>query len=290
MYLLIDQGNSRCKYLLTGELGGALSSVEQKAIEQGAWDNANFDDEIWKLYLAAFESRKIKAVLVSSVASQDRKDWFAGLCQEVLGITAQFAVSAESYVKSNARKKNDPKLVNSYSTSQALGVDRWLAMIAAFERVDTDFVVMDAGTAITTDWVDQEGQHQGGHIVAGGQMLQSSLMGTTGGIAWSASHDGSLEQQDVDAESSKHLLGQNTTAAVALGAETMIQGYCHQLLRQFSEQAKLETISFLVTGGDGKIIAEWLQQAVDLLELDYAVNYYPNLVFEGLSYSFALNN
>ncbi|GAA4362052.1 type III pantothenate kinase [Kangiella marina] len=270
MFLLIDQGNSRCKYLLTEALG------DIKAVDSGSWENQDFDTASWKGLLAPFQAKGIGRVLVSSVAGQARKEWFGALCHEVLGIWPEFAESGESYVSTSS-----VTLSNCYDTPQALGVDRWLAMIAVSERVTREFIVIDAGTAITTDWVNHKGQHQGGHIIPGGRMLQQSLLGQTGGIAWSAKHDSTAKGE---------LLGENTSAAVALGAETMIKGYCYQVMKDVVNESSGKQLSVLVTGGDGPFVTECLQRVVEDMPLACRVEYQPNLVIEGLSHWFSLNN
>ncbi len=48
-------------------------------------------------------------------------------------------------------------LTNSYSDPFRMGVDRWLAMLAAWHRVAGPLIVVDAGTALTVDIVDSSG-------------------------------------------------------------------------------------------------------------------------------------
>ena len=275
MHLLLDLGNSRCKYLLAAYLPVVMTQGSEER-ELGSWDNKSFDQGYWEAQLKRFQSETLSKVLVSSVAGKDRKEWLEAICQQVLGLTPLFAESTETYVSEKLGQ-----LRNSYDNPVALGVDRWLAMVAAFEQSETEFVVIDAGTAITTDWVSKDGQHQGGHIVAGGRMLQQSLLGGTGGIAWSASHDGELKGES---------FGVNTSAAVALGAETMIKGYCGQLMKDIADQAETKAVKLFVTGGDGDFIVTCLQEAMKERQLEYSISYQPHLVLKGLSYWFSLNN
>ena len=275
MYLLLDLGNSRCKYLLSDALPVVVAQGSEE-YELGSWDNQSFNQGFWEKQLQRFQSKKLSKVFVSSVAGKERKEWLEAICQQVLGLTPIFAESTEAYVSEKLGQ-----LRNSYDNPVALGVDRWLAMIAAFEQSESEFMVIDAGTAITTDWVSKDGQHQGGHIVAGGRMLQQSLLGGTGGIAWSASHDGELKGES---------FGVNTSAAVALGAETMIKGYWGQLMKDLADQAETKAVKLFVTGGDGDFIVTCLQEAMKERQLEYSVSYQPHLVLEGLSYWFSLNN
>ena len=63
-------------------------------------------------------------------------------------------------------------LKNGYADPASLGVDRWLALLAAWRKYETSLCVVDCGTAITVDIVLHEGQglggrHLGGHIYPG---------------------------------------------------------------------------------------------------------------------------
>ena len=44
-----------------------------------------------------------------------------------------------------------------------MGVDRWLAILGAAKLTDKPFAVIDAGTAVTVDFV-ADGQHLGGRL------------------------------------------------------------------------------------------------------------------------------
>jgi len=58
-------------------------------------------------------------------------------------------------------------VVNGYHEPERLGVDRWLALIAAADLVAGDCMVIDAGSAITLDLLRGNGQHLGGAILPG---------------------------------------------------------------------------------------------------------------------------
>lgn len=58
-------------------------------------------------------------------------------------------------------------VINGYERPGQLGVDRWLALIGAADRVVGDCIVIDAGSAITLDLLRADGQHLGGAILPG---------------------------------------------------------------------------------------------------------------------------
>ena len=58
-------------------------------------------------------------------------------------------------------------VTNGYARPEQLGVDRWLALLAAADIVDGDCMVIDAGSAITLDLLRGDGTHLGGAILPG---------------------------------------------------------------------------------------------------------------------------
>ena len=63
-----------------------------------------------------------------------------------------------------------------YQHPSRLGVDRWLALIAAHHACAAPLLVIDAGTAITYDLLLADGRHLGGLILPGVDMMRSSLI------------------------------------------------------------------------------------------------------------------
>ena len=67
-------------------------------------------------------------------------------------------------------------LTLSYDDPSKLGVDRFLAMLAALERYpNSPLLVIDAGSAVTFDVIDAKGMHQGGLIMPGLKALRESF-------------------------------------------------------------------------------------------------------------------
>ncbi|AOE50711.1 type III pantothenate kinase [Kangiella sediminilitoris] len=269
MYLLIDQGNSRCKYLLTQKVSPLLAG------EKGAWDNHDFDQVFWSEQLERFAEKPLKKIVVSSVAGQERKGWFKRLCLDVLGLEPIFATTSDEQALDNGCT-----LYNSYEQPSALGVDRWLAMLEALELNEGACMVVDAGTAITLDVIDSRGKHRGGHIVPGLNLIQQSLLGETQNIAWSAGHDSKLDGS---------LLGTNTSAAIAFGAEVMVLGYTKEIIAQLAAQ-ELMPGRIIITGGDASLIEKGIKELKGIFSDKLETEYRPDLVLEGLARWFSLNN
>ena len=152
---------------------------------------------------------------------------------------------------------------NGYEDVAQLGVDRWLALVAAWKHFQSDVIVFDLGTAMTADYVQKNGKHLGGYIVPGVNAMRDALGQST--------RDVKVHQRKSHSSSAK--LGQNTHDAVHLGLAYMQLGWinsCIDLGSQFF--GKVPTL--VLTGRDpihGRLC--------QLLPFQY----YPDLVLEGLA-------
>ena len=152
MKLYVDAGNTRLKWCLE-EAGETVAS--------GA---GALDGESPLAGIAGFASR-IRRIAVSTVASEENRE-------RLLGYLAGLSnVPARCYWSEPERAG----LQNAYSDYHRMGADRWHAMYGAWLGHKQGFVVVDAGSAVTVDFVDQCGRHLGGYILPGLQMMFRSL-------------------------------------------------------------------------------------------------------------------
>jgi type III pantothenate kinase len=155
--LLIDIGNSRIKWawaqgdeLETGRAGQGDFAALERACRP---DAASRPDH----------------VLLASVAGAERARQVSELCTLRWDIVPLLLRSREQ--QGGVR--------NGYREPAQLGVDRWLAVVAAVASYGKPVVVWDLGTATTLDAVDGAGQHLGGWILPGpGTMLDSLVKDT----------------------------------------------------------------------------------------------------------------
>jgi type III pantothenate kinase len=66
-------------------------------------------------------------------------------------------------------------VVNGYCQPEQLGVDRWLALLAARYISKRPLLVVSCGTATTLDAMDRNGRHLGGMILPGLRLFQRCL-------------------------------------------------------------------------------------------------------------------
>lgn len=81
-----------------------------------------------------------------------------------------------TWIKSSAMSCG---VVNKYEQPEQLGADRWAALISAWHKVQGPCLVVSAGTAMTIDMLDAQGQFIGGQILPGRRLMQASLAAGT---------------------------------------------------------------------------------------------------------------
>jgi type III pantothenate kinase len=148
---------------------------------------------------------------------------------------------------------------NAYAEPDHMGVDRWLAMLAAWNRFHNALCVIDIGTAVTADVVAADGRHLGGIIAPGIALSQSALQTQTAGI------------RHADAEG-RAALGQSTGACVANGCLLSVVGVLHMTLELMERECGAGGV-VVVTGGDAPRILPFLPDTC---------THVPTLVFDGM--------
>lgn len=171
---------------------------------------------------------KIEKILISSVMDAERNEQLDIFFKEKMAIAPQFATS-------KALWKN---LKNGYDQPQKLGVDRWLAMIAAFHENNSACIVVDCGTAITVDVIDAAGGHRGGFIAPGFNAMHQALFSAT------------LIPPLPVGESNLSAPGSNTASAIANARLAMLAGLIREAERVLSDSATNTQSLIIATGGD----------------------------------------
>jgi type III pantothenate kinase len=152
-------------------------------------------------------------------------------------------------------------IANLYETPETLGKDRLAAAIGANELFpNQNILVIDAGTAITYDFVSAENQYLGGNISPGLQMRFQALHHFTGKLPL-------IEKSAFSPE-----FGQNTTEAIRSGVQNGIVFEIDKTIDLFAE--KYDDLQVIMTGGDSIFIHP-------LIESDVLVHH--NLTLIGLN-------
>jgi len=158
MRLLLDLGNTRLKWALRDgadwHAQGAVSWNEDVVLAlHDAWRNLPTPHDAFG----------------ASVVDGSREAQVAAV------VTACFARDTE-WLRTPAEACG---VRNAYPEPTRLGVDRFLAMVAAHAEGLAPCVLAGVGTALTLDALTADGRHLGGLIAPGPQLMQQSLLGTT---------------------------------------------------------------------------------------------------------------
>ncbi|PCM42861.1 type III pantothenate kinase [Marinobacter sp. ANT_B65] len=236
MKLLIDAGNTRLKWRL--EQDGLV-------LDEG-WSALGGGDP-----LVGIEGRldAVSRVGVSTVIREEKR-------LELLAYLQQKVSAPVNFHWAEARRCG---LQNSYADVKTMGADRWHGMYGAWKRCKSGYAVIDAGSAITVDYVNSTGEHLGGYILPGLKMMLRSLKSDAARILFEA---GALSGSDP---------GKSTAECVNQGLSWLSRAMIERVGRDMSD---LGLSQALVTGGD----------AGRLLQLGLEGAHYPSLVLEGLSY------
>jgi type III pantothenate kinase len=237
LILDLDIGNTRCKWRLRGPGCSSSGAVALEDLIAGA--------------LSVQLNSKVRRVRIASVRGEPIRQSVEQWCLNCFHIAPEFAVS-ERYCAG---------VTNSYADSHRLGVDRWLAMLAAYAEIKSSFCVIDCGSAITADLVDNDGRHIGGYISPGLNMMRNSLRRDTDRVKLETLPE-SLDQEP----------GTDTLHAVVAGTTLAAVGMILQAIarcRDVSGQPRT-----VITGGDGAELQK-------LLGVNSLLR--PELVLDGLA-------
>jgi type III pantothenate kinase len=233
--LELDIGNSRVKWrTLSGECGITQNN------ELSIFCEKDFG--------------ALKRIKIASVANDKIKLQISSALEKKYQIKPELAVS----------QLGCAGFVNKYENPNSLGVDRWLACLAAWmESGKKAVLVVDAGSAITIDTVNERSEFVGGYIIPGLEMMQAALVGDTGQIVCDIA---TRFRSDCD------LLPLSTQEAVQRGACFAALAAVERAVRLFLQQWPSGRVFF--TGGAGLELA----RAVAMEE-----TYRPDLVLDGLA-------
>ncbi len=147
---------------------------------------------------------------------------------------------------------------NGYAEYERLGLDRWLAVVGAYDLARGACLVLDLGTAVTSDFVAPQGQHLGGFICPGVPLMLSQLRTHTRRIRYN--HDAAEQALDCLAP------GRSTAEAVERGCSLMLQGFVKTQLELARAYWGNEFTVFL-TGGDASQVEDLVPDARVLSDL-----------------------
>jgi type III pantothenate kinase len=145
------------------------------------------------------------------------------------------------------------------------GVDRVLNVAAAYEQMGKACVVVDAGTAVTVDCCNDQGEFLGGAISPGVGLMLDAL------------HERTAKLPRVELDVPAEVFGRTTEQAIRHGAYHGVRGLVKELVENYATELGFWP-DIIATGGDApKLFEGW--------ELVHAIA--PDLTLYGVALAYA---
>lgn len=244
MILELDQGNTRLKWRLL-ERG--------RVLQRGAILNFNLD---LASLCAEWADLPVEFVRAACVASAEVATLLAAAVRSCFDLEIHFATVTNSCAGIEC----------AYSETGRLGVDRWVAVVAASRQSQGPCLVVDSGSALTVDLLYQR-RHLGGYIAPGYELMRAALYKDTAAVKIAAGLGPNAGP------------GRSTEAGVNAGLWGAMVGLVVEARRHLQASSGSSSIDVLVCGGDAESL-------ISVLPME--VRHTPDLVLDGLAYSVPL--
>lgn len=216
MNLLLDLGNSRLKWVFVeNEQFSAVQSLPNSQLTCPALTSIWCELHPQKIAISCVGNAALLQIIMTTIEKLwgDISPYFAKSLPQACGV------------------------INGYKQPEKLGVDRFLALIAARQQTNLPVCVVDCGTAITVDVLNEHGEHQGGFICAGLSLMKKALALNTADLPLVE-----ITQNEGCAT--------NTQAAIFNGTLFAACGLIEKVMTQLPENTQL-----FLTGGDAEQIS-----------------------------------
>jgi type III pantothenate kinase len=138
---------------------------------------------------------------------------------------------------------------NLYQTKETQGPDRIAAIAGAQLKFQNEnILIIDAGTAITFDFIDKNGNYLGGNISPGIEMRFKAL------------HTFTQKLPLLNISEQNLLLGLSTTDAITYGVQNSMIFEIEQYIQTLSQN--YENLRTIMTGGDADFLANKLKNTI----------------------------
>jgi type III pantothenate kinase len=257
MQLYLDIGNSRIKWALA-YLNAPLGTWQRHGVCNSISDlTHSVLSTPW--YASPSGSTPLLAIWYANVASDDTTAELEEFCKHL---------AEQPRLHRATVPRMQSGLHNAYE-SEKLGIDRWLAALAARHIFpNTHLLIVNMGTATTIDVVSAEGLFLGGCILPGLITMLASLGQATAQLP-------QISSINIETWPQKKTIATNTLDAIQIGCIDAQIGAIN-ICRERASQVLTQTPLCLLTGGASKFIED---------QLMYPVQKVDHLVLQGLQLS-----
>ena len=216
MKLLIDLGNTRCKFALMQQDGTMEYDVQDYSSFGKLYSVKTLCDkfsDVEKVIICSVLSEKMNEDIFSRLVDQDGHDvFFISPSENSFGI----------------------QLI--YEDLSTIGADRVTTLISAHDKYLGKSCIIDCGTAVTVDTVDEKGLHLGGVILPGLISMQNILLSNT-----------KIKAKQINEEYNMHAT--STETAIHTGCMSAVVGGIEYVVNKMqSNYGPFQQI--VLTGGD----------------------------------------
>jgi type III pantothenate kinase len=222
MILAIDVGNTRIKGAVFEDANLVETFVFLKTQLQVSIENI------------LNKHKKVSNIVVASVSDLDKQTF----------------LDFEELVKIHFVSHNDPfPFINRYETPKTLGIDRLvLATGATLRFPKQNRLVIDAGTCVTYDFIDENNNYLGGAISPGLRLRYESL------------HNYTAKLPLLTLENPEHLIGKSTSESIHSG---VVNGLIFEIDSFIADyKALYSNFIIILTGGDTEFLAKRLKNTI----------------------------
>ncbi len=222
MNLIIDIGNSLVKYAIF---------ENRRLLHMETSESNLFLSQVKHLFEVY---PKVEQAIISSVGKMQHKE------KEILALFCKVHILS-----------HDSKLPfkNSYATPHTLGMDRIALVTAAFYQYPRkNVLIIDAGTCVTYDMINDAGEYIGGAISPGLQMRYNAM------------HNQTQKLPQLDPEDILDFIGNSTEGCMHSGVVNGMVNELDGVIDQY--RSRFQHLTVILTGGDSQFFVKRLKNSI----------------------------
>lgn len=239
MILVIDVGNTNMTL-------GVYQGEELKATFRMMTKTPRTSDEYGVVITQLLGNRGIDALkLEGSIVASVVPDVMHSLMGALVRYTGTKPVNVGPGIKTGIRIVTEEP--------RAIGADRIVDAVAAYEKYGGPVLVLDFGTATTYDLITAKGEFAAG-ITAPGMRISSEALWTQ-----------AAKLPNIEIRKPKSILAQETITSMQAGLVYGQIGQTEYIIKKVKEESGLENLKVVATGGLGRLIADETR-AIDIYD------------------------
>ena len=239
MILVIDVGNTNLTL-------GVYQGEELKATFRMMTKTPRTSDEYGVMITQLLKNKGIEAAeLEGSIVASVVPDVMHSLLGALVRYTGTKPVNVGPGIKTGIRIVTEEP--------RAIGADRIVDAVAAYEKYGGPVLVLDFGTATTYDLITEKGEFTAG-ITAPGIRISSEAL-------W----NDAAKLPEIEIKKPASILAQETISSMQAGLVYGQIGQTEYIIKKVKEESGLQNLKVVATGGLGRLIADETE-AIDIYD------------------------